>query len=331
VFAKQLHTLPGFLGTYAIIALAVALFSYSIFGLIGRLQQRIMDQNRYLSALNEIAKAAAAKHHLTDLLDISLDHILSTMKADAGLICLVDREREEHSALCSKNFSPELVRNIQRAKLQADPVAYEVVHGGRPVILGRVLEDLRVAEVARREGIQSALGAPLKAEGEVNGILVVATRQERHFSDADQELLEAIGGQLGIVIRNAVLYEQSELQNRELSALLAVGKVVTSSFDLDELLHQSLDTIIEVMPADAAEVWLMEGAEELNLRCHRGAHREAFLERTRFRVDEGIPGLLAVRQEPIVVHDLPSQAAFLRQGVIKAGFHTFLRTPSTTM
>lgn len=327
VFVKLLHSLPAFVGTYAIIALAVSLFSHAIFGLIGRLQQHIMDQNRYLSALNEIAKAAAGKLELTELLDIGLDHILRTMKVDAGLICLVDREREEHSAISSKNFSTELIRQIQRAKLRDDPVAYEVVHGGRPVVLERLLEDPRVAEAASREGVRSALSAPLKAEGEVNGILVIATRQERHFSDADQELLEAIGGQLGIVIRNAVLYEQSELQNRELSALLAVGKVVTSSFDLNELLRQSLDTIIEVLPADAAEVWLMEGSEELNLRCHRGSHREAFLEQTRFRVGQGIPGLLAVRQEPIVVHDLPSQAAFLRQGIIKAGFRTFAALP----
>lgn len=132
VFVEPLHSLPGFLGTYAIIALAVSLFSYSIFGLVSRLQQRIMDQNRYLSALNEIAKAAAGKLQLTEFLDIGLDHISSTMEADAGLICLVDREREEHTAICSKNFSPELVSEIQRAKLRDDPVAYEVVHGGRP-------------------------------------------------------------------------------------------------------------------------------------------------------------------------------------------------------
>ena len=224
VFAGQLHTIAGFIIVYVILIIAIAFFSYSIFGFINRLQRDILDRNRQLSALNDIAKASATNPRLEEVLAASLDPILSSLKVDAGLICLVDLEKEEHSVVCYRGFSPELVRNIQRAKLLDDPVALEVVRTGRLVIMDRVFEDARVAEIAKREGIKSAISAPLKSEGEVNGILAIATRIERHFSDADQEFLESIGGQLGMAIRNATLYEQSQLQNRELSALLTVGK-----------------------------------------------------------------------------------------------------------
>ncbi|MBI2871961.1 MAG: GAF domain-containing sensor histidine kinase [Chloroflexi bacterium] len=327
VFAAQLHTVRGFIGVHVVMAVAVIVFAYTIFGFIGRLQHKIVDQNRHLSALNDIAKAAAAKLRLEDLLDTSLDHVLSDMRADAGLICLLDMEKEEHSAVCHRGFSPEFVRRIQKAKLSNDRIGSEVVRTGQPVVVERVLEDPRVSEAGKREGIVSAISAPLKSEGEVNGILVVATRTERHFSDTDKEFLEGIGGQLGMAIRNAVLYEQSQLQNRELSALLAVGKVVTSSFKLEELLAASLDTIIEVTSADAAEVWLAEGNEEVVLQCHRGAHPEAFLERTQFRLGEGIPGIVAQKQELILVNDLASDARFLRPGVVKAGFRTLCALP----
>lgn len=327
VFQAQLHTVPGSLLTYAITGAAIVVFSAAVFDLVGRLQVKITEQNRRLSALNSIVVAAAETLHLEDLLSIGLDHVLDAMKADAGLICLVHLEQREHSVACYRGFSPELAARIRKSKLKDDPVADEVVRTGQPVVIERVLEDPRVTEVARREGIRSGISAPLKSEREVNGILVVATRQERHFSAADQEFLEGVGGQLGMVIRNAMLYRQSQLQNRELSALLAVGKAVTSSFELDEVLMRSLDTIIEVTSADAAEIWLTEGAEELVMRCHRGSHREAFLEHTRFRVGEGFPGITAQRQQPIVVHDLPSDGRFLRQGVIEAGFHTFCALP----
>ncbi|MBI2166241.1 MAG: GAF domain-containing protein [Chloroflexi bacterium] len=327
VFAGALHSIPGFIGTNAVVIIAVVIFSYTMFTLIERLQREVVDRNRQLSVLNEIAKAAAAKLRLEELLQASLDHVLTSMRVDMGLICLVDLEKEEHSAVCYRGFSEEVVRRMSRAKLGDYPIASEVVRTGRPVVFEKVFQNPRVAEALRQQGIKSGISAPLKSEGQVNGILAIATRQERRFSATDEEYLEGIGGQLGMAIRNALLYEQSLLQNQELGALLAVGKVVTSPVDLDELLNVSLDTVIQVTSTDAAEMWLMEADGELVMRCHRGAHREAFLERTRFAVGEGIPGLVAQSLEPVVVHDLASDSRLLRQEVARAGFRTFCALP----
>ena len=115
-------------------------------------------------------------------------------------------------------------------------------------------------------------------------------------------------------------------QNRQLSALLAVGRAVSSPFDLEELLSASLDTIIEVTSADTGEIWLI-GEGGLVMRSHRGAHPEAFHERTSFPMGEGIPGIVGQTGEPIIVHDLPSEPRFLRQRVARAGFHTFCALP----
>lgn len=231
VFPNQLHTFPGFLGIHGVIAIAVVIFSYAIFGFISRLEQKIIDQNRQLSALNDIAKAAAGRLKLEALLDTSLDPILTNLKADACLICLVGQEEEEHSVVCYRGFPPDVVGKMKRAKLENYPIAQQVVRTGRPVIRERIFDDPQVSEATRRSGFRSAISAPLMSEGEVNGILAIATHRERKFSEADQEFLASIGGQLGLAIRNATLYEQAQLQNRELGALLAVGKVVTSSFD----------------------------------------------------------------------------------------------------
>src|SRR3990170_5508819 len=122
-------------------------------------------------------------------------------------------------------------------------------------------------------------------------------------------------------------YGELEQKTRELAALLAVGKVVTSSFDLEELLRKSLDTIIEVAPVNAAEIWLVDEENALTLRCHCGTHRDAFLEKTRFSLGEGIPGIVAQKREPILVHNLPDDDRFLRKEVTKAGFHTLCALP----
>jgi len=220
LLSATLHTVPGFLTTYALIGAAVVLFSYAIFRVVTRLQARISEQNYRLSVVNDIAATSAQKLRLEELLDAGLSHVLRVMRADAGLMCLVDLQEEEHSAVCYRGFSRDLVHVIRRAKLRDDPIAQEVVRTGRPVIVPRVLDDPRVREGARREGIRSTISVPLKSEGEVNGILAVATRTERHFTPADEEFLTAIGGQLGMAIRNAVLFEESERKNRDLAALV---------------------------------------------------------------------------------------------------------------
>ncbi len=326
VSSDPLHSVPGVLVLYGLAALAVAAFAYVVFGLIDALERALTEQNRQLGALNRMAVAATENLRLDDMLSAGLDHVLGAMSADAGLICLVDTTREEHSVVCVRGFSDAVASRIQQAKLRDDPIASEVVGSGRAVVVERVMNDPRVAEAASREGIASFITAPLSAGGEVNGILVVATHEERRFSETDQDFLEGIGGQLGLVIRNALLYEQSQTQNRHLSALDAVGKAIALASDLDQLLERSLDSIVEVTTADAAEIWLPDG-EGLAMRCHRGALTEAFLEQTHFRLGEGLPGVVAERRETVAVHDLRSDRRFLRQPVTDAGIQSFRALP----
>lgn len=326
ILPDPFHSLPGALLIYLIAGIAVATFSIAIFGLIEALERTREEQNRQLAALNSMAVAATENVQLDDMLSAGLEHVMRAMDADCGMICLVDLSREEHSAVCVRGFSEELASRVQQAKLRDDPIASEVVSTGRAVLVERVMNDPRVAEAASREGISSLISAPLQAGGEVNGILVIATHEERSFSAADQVFFEGIGGQLGMLIRNATLYEDSMRQNRDLSALVAVGEAISASIELEDVLRHSLDTIIAITSADAAEIWLLED-DTLVMRCHRGTHGDAFLERTRFAVGEGLPGVVAATGEPMVAHDLASDRRFLRKAVVREGFQTFAALP----
>lgn len=326
-FDGHLHGLPGLVAIYAVMVGAVTIFSYTVFGFVSRLQAKVTEQEQQRAALNRIAAAAAQNLSLEELQGNALGHVMEAMNADAGLICIVDTAREEHTALCSRGFTRDLAQHIQRAKLKDDPIALKVVRTGRAVAFTRILEDPNVTEVAKREGIRSGVSAPLKSDGEVTGILVVATHKARHFSKPDQEFLESIGSQLGMAIKNALLYEQSQRQNQEMLAMMAVGRAANSSLDLDEVLVKALDTILDVSTAEAAEVWLMEDNQELVMRCHRGIHREAFLEHTRFMVGEGFPGIVAKTGEPVLAHDLASDPRLVRQRIAEAGFRTFYVLP----
>ncbi|MBI4259442.1 MAG: GAF domain-containing sensor histidine kinase [Actinobacteria bacterium] len=327
VFYAELHSLGGVILFYAVVTVAVSAFSFAVFGLIRRLERQILERNMQLTALNDIASASAENLNLNDLLEVALDRVLSVMGAEAGVICLLDTETDELVAVCSRGLSSELAERVKRKKVDDDPIGAQVVRTGCPVVLERMLDDPRVADVARRDGLRSAVSVPLKAEGEVAGVLAVATRQERRFLPQDLELLTGIGGQLGLAIRNAVLFARAQQRNRELEALLSVGRAAASSLDLGPMLDKALDAILTVTSAEAAEVWLLREGQELFLERQLGAPEEALRARPRLRVGEGLPGVAAETGSIVDVHDLDRDPRFVREEIKRLGFKTFCALP----
>lgn len=131
-------------------------------------------------------------------------------------------------------------------------------------------------------------------------------------------------------IQGHILAQNEELarRNKEMEALLRLGRALEQSLDLDEVLPAALDTGLQATSADAAEVWLLDVQQGVvALRHHRGADRDAFLEITRFALGEGYPGIVAQTGKSILVHDLPKDSRFLRQRVKAQGFQTFYAMP----
>lgn len=216
---------------------------------------------------------------------------------------------------------------MQRARLCDDPIALEVVETGQPVVIDRLLDDPRVAEIAEREGVRSAISYPLRSRGETTGIMAIASRAERRFGETDHDLVGSVAAQLGMAISQWTAFERSLQRNREMEALLAVSSAVTSSLDLTCVLDRALETILDNTSAEAAEIWLVDDDGELALARHSGASPEAFHEATRLRMGEGLPGLAAARGVPVTVHDLESDSRFLRARVTEAGFQTYCALP----
>lgn len=115
-------------------------------------------------------------------------------------------------------------------------------------------------------------------------------------------------------------------RNRELEALLAVGRAASSSLRLSDMLDAALDAILVATSAEAAEVWLLEG-NELLLERQRGLDAEAFRERTRLRLGDGLPGIAAESGQPLFVHDLSRDARVVRRRIVELGFESFGALP----
>lgn len=326
IFREVVGNLASLAFFYGILTIGAFVFSYAVFGTIGRLHEQLLGQGRRLAALNRIALASAERSDLKSLLNLALAEAIDMVDADAGLICVVDLDRNEHTAVAAQGFSDEVTRNFHRLSLADDPIASEIVATGRPVAVECLSEHPHFADVARREGVQSSISIPLKLRGEVAGVLALATRAQRTFNDTEREFLLNVGSHLALAVKHAAAFDRALRRTREMEAIVTVGSAATSSLRLPEVLDRALDSILDVTTADAGEIWLVDGGA-LDLACQRGPLPEGFHETRRLAIGEGLPGIVARTRTPVVVHDLDRDPRFVRSGVSGAGFHTYYALP----
>ncbi len=194
VFPGFLHSWVGFALMLSLSAVAVWAFSHAIFGIIERLERQVLEQNRELSSISAIATALSEPLGLERALQVSLDTAIGVLNASAGVICILDIEKEELLSAAHRGLSAAIVERVRRQKLGDDPIGSEVVRSGRPVVIANAFDDPRIADLCRREGYRSTISVPVKSEGRVVGVLALASRDEAAFGELAQTAKVALAG-----------------------------------------------------------------------------------------------------------------------------------------
>ncbi len=169
----------------------------------GPLQRRIAK----LQSILEVAKALAAERQLDALLDQIVGAAARVAEADRVSLFLLDRERGE---LWSK-----VAQGTGEIRFpMASGIAGAVASTGRSINIPDAYADPRfhrAVDAATGYHTRSILCVPmLDARGEVVGVLQALNRRQGVFTDEDEELLTALGGQAAVAIENAVLHEEIE-------------------------------------------------------------------------------------------------------------------------
>ncbi|HSD51597.1 MAG TPA: GAF domain-containing protein [Candidatus Methylomirabilis sp.] len=118
-----------------------------------------------------------------------------------------------------------------------------------------------------RSGI---LGAPIRAGGVTLGVVEVRRSPEAEFSQEDLQVLEAMGSGLGALLRDVQLsgcavfptcefYEQTRQHLAEQSVLYEVGRAISSTLDLHQVLELLARLAAKALQARAAILRMTEG------------------------------------------------------------------------
>lgn len=102
-------------------------------------------------------------------------------------------------------------------------------------------------------------------------------------------------------------------ENRILSALLEVSKVLNSSFDLDKNLFRTMHVLGEFLEMERGSVFLLDqNTKELRIVAAHGLTKDQ-IEKGKYKIGEGIVGRVLERGSPMIIPDVGEEPLFLNK------------------
>lgn len=182
----------------------------------------------------------------------------------------------------------------------------------------------------------SFLGVPIRANDKQLGQIYLTEKLDANeFSSDDEMIIQMLATYAAAAIKNARLIDQMKerdvaltRRNVDMSLLNGIASTLTSSLELDEILNKTLGLVMNYMKVEAGEIFLLEEDKTtLRMVLHRGQAAEAFWTRNVFSIGDGYVGVVAKSRQPLISNNLSGEANFLRDAVVKAGFHQMVCIP----
>ncbi|MCC6298436.1 MAG: GAF domain-containing protein [Anaerolineales bacterium] len=184
--------------------------------------------------------------------------------------------------------------------------------------------------------MKSFLGVPIRtADRQLGQVYLTDKIAADQFTADDEKIIQMLAAYAATAITNARLYEQMRerdaaltRRNQDMALLNGIASALTSSLELDEILNKTLALVMEYVKVEAGELFLLgEDSQSLRMVLHRGQNAEAFWTRNAFKIGQGYIGHVAETRRPLVASDIAADIRFLREAVVKAGFHQMACIP----
>jgi signal transduction histidine kinase len=174
-----------------------------------KLEQRVADRTRELTALYEVTAVASESLDLETTLERLLERVLVAMRGRVGAIHLLNEVDQTISLAVQQGLAADLITQLEVLPLNKGLQGWVIEHN-QPLIVPDLASDPRAIQ-GPDINLQSYLGAPMRARGQVLGVLSVArTTGQAQFILEEIALLASIADQAGAVVESARLRQQAE-------------------------------------------------------------------------------------------------------------------------
>lgn len=320
--------LVDFRSTQYIIIQAVDAMSLSIVGLVSGLLGRTLHhfnrvtsrKNRSLSMLVEANRITNANQNLNVLLPELARTIAQGLPATSCRIALLDPSKKnliDYGMHPLRNLSEMDPYLEEKCSLDHLPFHKKAIDKHSTVFVN--LEEKQGAlsdkerDILFFKNVKTICIVPIQKGGDVMGLLSIGEARSWNrepFPPQKLELLTSLANQTASTIHTTQLRQDLENQANRLAVVYDVGKVISKTIEIDDLLELIYEQLMRVIPSDAYFVALyLPGENVLNLRMliDNGKHYPA----RKVPADQGLSSWVIENQESLLIKDLAKEASSL--------------------
>ncbi len=240
-----------------------------------RLLQETERRAQQLSILNVITRQLTSTLDLQPLLKNILENATEIINTEAGSLFLLDPQTDE---LVFEVTVGPVASNLVGQRLPAGTgFVGKAVTNRAPVIVNDVQATTTWSSSADQQTgfiTQSILAVPLEVKDRVIGVIEIINKKDgTPFTEDDQNLLAAFGGQAAVAIENARLYTltDQELAARveELSVMQRIDRELNTSLEVDRAMRITLEWAMRQSRADAGFIGFVQ-EKGIELVAHQG-------------------------------------------------------------
>ncbi|MFB0536453.1 MAG: GAF domain-containing protein [Anaerolineae bacterium] len=263
-----------------------------------------------LKTIGEVGRQIASMLDLDELLHQVVNSLVDVFAYYSASIFLVDADVGEIVLQASACHHRQIDEGL-RLKISEEGITSWVAQAGEPLLVNDVAKDPRYRFVEELSDTRSELAVPIRAKGDIIGVLDVQSTQLNAFDAEDLFTLLTLADQVSVAIENAQLYRQTQHRLSEVSTLYALAKQMISSLELDAVLDSIVSALKLSINCRACSLFLLDKKSQmLEIKTAAGIKRK-WRKEARLKVGEGIAGKVAAEAKPLYIPDTRQDPSFI--------------------
>ncbi len=224
------------------------------------LYEQTSTRARFLAILNEITQLSLQARDFSVVSKTIASNLALLIGADQAAITTLGADERRIEALAYHGEDEALYRAIRLEP--GEPSLTEIVlEQQRSIVVEDALDSPHISErVSRLLGLRSVLGLPLIFGEQKIGAILLGFDVPHTFARSEIAGAEQAAYQVALAIARNRALEAERRRRAELEALRQAGLLLTSNLELGPLLDTTLLKAIEITSADAAHIFLGDGA-----------------------------------------------------------------------
>ncbi len=256
--------------------------------------------------LNQDLELAAL---LKNILRILTDYL----EAEASAI-LIMSNTEHLSELFTFVTNKDIVHSVD-VKEEEKGIARLVFESKKPVIENSCKLDKGLKDSLDKKigiDVRNIMAAPIMRKGKQHGVIEVFNKLDgSDFDDSDLEIMNALGEQIALAIANAKLIHRSRRRTAEAKSLIEIGKLLSGTLELEELLQVIVEQASKLINVDIATIYIVD-PHDVSIKdiVTRGVPDD-LKSRLPMKIGEGICGQVAKTGETAVINDVTRNPQYI--------------------